>query len=122
VLQKQARMSRGTAWVFAVAMSVLAGCDGSGPAAQSPVQDSATLPAAVAKAQSDNTRVSPDIVTADSEFGLSVLQVLQAKQGPVNLAISPLSLSMALQILYFGSRDDDTGELLFIGTLMDPSQ
>jgi serine protease inhibitor len=120
VLEKQERMSRATACVLAVAMIVLPGCDGGGPAAQSPAQNSTTLPAAVAKAQADNTHVSPDIVTADNGFGLSVLQALQAKQGPVNLAISPLSLSMALQVLYFGSSgttQDAMTQTLQLGSL-----
>ena len=103
LLQMQGSRSRGAAPALVLAMVVLAGCDGGAATTQSPTQNPASVPAAITQAKADNTPVSPQIVTADNEFGWSVLQALQAKRGPVNLFISPLSLSMALQVVYFGA-------------------
>ena len=103
LLQIQEWRSWGAARGLVLAMAVLAGCDGGASTTPSPSLNSALVPAAVAQAKADNQPVSPQIVTSDNEFGLSVLQALQATQGPVNLFISPLSLSMALQVVYFGA-------------------
>ena len=103
VSQIQEWRSWGAARGLVLAMMVLAGCDGGASTTQSPTQNSTLMPAAVAQAKADNTPVSPQIVTSDNEFGLSVLQALQSTQGHVNLFISPLSLSMALQVVYFGA-------------------
>jgi serine protease inhibitor len=88
--------------------AALGGCGGSsGSDAPAPVQSSSTLPLAVAQAKQAGTAVDPAIVTADNAFGLSLLQALQqelfAKQGPTNIAMSPLSIGLALQVLYNGA-------------------
>lgn len=101
--QTQERMSSRAASALVLVMVALAGCDGSGSTAQDPTQKTNSVPTAVATAKAANTSVSPQIVTADNAFGLSILQALQAQAGPVNQFISPLSLSMALQIAYAGA-------------------
>ena len=63
-------------------------------------------PAAVAKDMSEGTPVDPAIVAADNAFGLSVLKTLLAVPGVTardNIAIAPISLSLALQITYNGA-------------------
>jgi serpin B len=100
-----------------VATATLAGCDGG---ADKVAQSTTSLPAAVAKAKADNTEVSPALIVTDNTFGLSVLQTLQAQNGSVNIAISPVSLALALQILYngaAGSTQDTMTQTLQLGSL-----
>ena len=100
---------------------VLAGCDGSVSTADGPApKPAATLPTAVASAKATNAAVSPGIITADNQFGVTILQALQAKQGAVNEFVSPLSLSMALQIAYLGASgttQDAMSQTLQLGSL-----
>jgi hypothetical protein len=51
----------------------------------------------VAKAKAENAAVNPPLVVADNTFGLGALQALQSQHSSLNIAISPLSLSLALQ-------------------------
>jgi serine protease inhibitor len=101
---------RSIASVILVAAAELTACGGSGAGGGHTVNDPtslpASLPAAVAKAKADNTEVSPAIVVADNAFGLSILRSLQSQHASSNIAISPLSLSLALQILYNGAAGD----------------
>jgi serine protease inhibitor len=64
-------------------------------------------PPAVNQALSEATPVDPAIVAADNDFGFALFQALLSEalaQNPNgNLAISPLSLAMALQITYNGA-------------------
>ncbi len=101
-----------------IAASSVAACGGGGeasnttgdpspPASSSPPSSSAPpsstpTPTAVAQAESANTTVNPAIVTADNGFGLTLFKTLQPSAAG-NIAISPLSVSMALQILYNGA-------------------
>jgi serpin B len=67
-----------------------------------------SLPPAVSKAKEEGTAVNPALVTADNAFGLSLLQAIRrlkatSQPGPVNITLSPLSVSIALQILYNGA-------------------
>jgi serine protease inhibitor len=99
----------GIAVLMALWATLLAGCGGGGsvtvsmnsnPAA--PTSNSSTLPPAVAQAQSEATPVDPTIVAADNAFGLNLFQNLNS--GAVgNVAIAPISIAMALQILYNGA-------------------
>jgi serine protease inhibitor len=120
LVQMRERMTRSAARALMMATAALTGCGGNGSASKSPEQNAPPLPLAVARARSDNTEVNSDIVTADNEFGLSVLKTLQAQQGRINIAISPLSLSIALQILYngaAGSTQDAIAQTLQLGNL-----
>jgi Serpin (serine protease inhibitor) len=85
---------------------LLAGCNGLGGNGAHP-QSSAgasTLPAAVAQAQAEHTPADPALVAADNAFGLSLLSTLLPGSGGANIAISPLSAAMALQVLYNGAQ------------------
>ncbi len=63
----------------------------------------ASTPAAVLQAKQDNTPVDPSIVTADSTFGLNLLNTLVPLNVGNNTAISPTSVAMTLQIVYNGA-------------------
>jgi len=86
----------------------MAGCGGGGAGSTAasaptptPSSPSAT-PAAVVQAESQDTAVNPAIVAADNGFGLTLFQSLQPSAAG-NIAISPLSVAVALQILYNGA-------------------
>ena len=101
----------GAALGFMVA-SVVGGCgggsmDGSSmspnpPPSAPPSGPSTTAPPAVMQAQQDNTPVDPAIVTADNTFGVNLFQNLYSGT-PGNVAIAPISVAMALQIVYNGA-------------------
>jgi serine protease inhibitor len=102
------------------------------------------------QAKEADTPVDPTIVTADNTFGLNLLNTLIAGILPgfyVNVAehktyvqvdesgtvaaaatgvgeTSVVSLSVNLQVnhpFFYAIRDNQTGELLFVGVLMNPS-
>lgn len=125
-----------------LAAALLVGCGGSGTSAD--VQDptgsggnaggtgssggtgstggstSGTTPPAVAQAIKDSTPVDPAIVTADNAFGLSLFDTLLPGAGGGNISIAPLSVAMALQILYngaAGSTQQVMSQTLDLGTL-----
>jgi serine protease inhibitor len=107
LLQKRDWRILSIAGALWVAAATLAGCGGSTAGPDNPAKSpAAVLPAAVAKAKADNTEVSPSIVVADNTFGLSALRTLQAQNSSRSIAISPLSLSLALQVLYNGAAGD----------------
>ena len=101
----------GAALVFMLA-SAVGGCGGgsmdgssmspSPPPSAPPSGPSTTAPPAVMQAQQDNTPVDPAIVTADNTFGLNLFQNLYSG-APGNVAIAPISVAMALQIVYNGA-------------------
>ena len=97
----------GTVLGFALA-SALGGCggssmDGSGsPMPPPPSSPSSSAPPAVMQAQQANTPVDPAIVTADNTFGLNLFQNLNSG-ATGNVAIAPISVAMALQIVYNGA-------------------
>jgi serine protease inhibitor len=102
----------GAALGFMVA-GALSSCGGSSmdgtpmPASQAPPSSpssppSTTAPPAVMQAQQANTPVDPAIVTADNTFGLNLFQNLNSG-ATGNVAIAPISVAMALQIVYNGA-------------------
>jgi serine protease inhibitor len=95
---------RAAAMVLAAA-AMLAGCGGGSGAAQNPgpPQMANAAPTAVAQAEMAGTPVDPAIVTADNAFGVSLLDALLPGSGGDNIAISPLSIALALQVLYSGA-------------------
>jgi serpin B len=95
--------------VLFAAVAVLAGCGGGGAdagpqGAAPPVADS-TLPPAVAAAAKAHAAVPQNIVSADNAFGLNLLSTLarQPQHAAANIAISPTSLALSLQVLYNGA-------------------
>jgi len=84
------------------AAALSAGCGGSavGPAENSNADGS--LPLAVAQAKEAGAAVDPAIVAADNGFGLRLFQSLIGGTNG-NVAISPISVAMALQIVYNGA-------------------
>ena len=99
-----AAMAAALALALAIAMALmLTGCGGGGSAdgAQSP--SAGATPVAVAEAEQAGTPVDPAIVAADNAFGLRLLETLLPASGGDNIAISPASAALALQILYNGA-------------------
>jgi serpin B len=118
-LRNRAWNIRSITGALLAAATVLTGCDGSSAGPDS-VQNPASVPAAIAKARADKTAVNPAIVLADNTLGLHALETLQSRYSSMNVAVSPLSLSLALQILYNGAAGDTQAamaETLQLGTL-----
>jgi serine protease inhibitor len=90
--------------------STLGGCGGVSingnsnpmPPPGPPSSPSTPAPPAVMQAQQANTPVDPAIVTADNTFGLNLFQNLNSG-ATGNVAIAPISVAMALQIVYNGA-------------------
>jgi serine protease inhibitor len=101
------------------------GCGGGSPSSNaSPATSLGTnaIPTAVALARKAGTPVDPAMVTADNAFGLSLFDTLLGGSDGGNIAISPLSVSLALQVLYngaAGSTQQAMAETLELGTLSD---
>src|ERR1700761_900893 len=115
-------------WVLTVTVcAALSACLGDATMpANSPVADSSGAavatggtPAAVLKAEQADTAVDPAIVAADNGFGLNLLnQLIGANTG--NVAISPVSIALALQILDNGAAGTTRtvlGQTLNLGSL-----
>ena len=104
----KSRATRAVALLAAVGL--LGGCGGgtdtaapnpANPSGVSPTTN-ASLPPAVAQAQDDKTAVNPSIVIADNSFGLNLFKtVAQGTTG--NVAISPTSIALVLQIILNGA-------------------
>ena len=118
----------GTALGLIIACA-MGGCGGSsmggGSMSPSPTPPSApsgpstTPPPAVMQAQQANTPVDPAIVTADNTFGLNLFQNLNSG-ATGNVAIAPISVAMALQIVYNGAggaTQQGMAQTLQIGSL-----
>jgi serpin B len=106
--------------VGTLAALALAGCGGgSSGAADAPLATAAFSAPAVLQARADGTPVDPAIVVADNGFGLKLLNALLP--GAVgNVAIAPLSVSLALQVLYngaAGSTQQAMSQTLEVGPL-----
>ena len=95
-------------FILAAAVGACGGSSMNGAMPVSPMQPnppsspSTTAPPAVMQAQQSNTPVDPAIVTADNTFGLNLFQNLLAGASG-NVAIAPISVAMALQIVYNGA-------------------
>src|SRR5580698_2270520 len=89
--------------ILTLAAATLLGCGGSPLELAAPAKaQSSGAPPAVLQAKQAGTAVAPAIVVADNGFGLNLLkQLLQSADG--NVAVSPLSVSLVLQILYNGA-------------------
>jgi serine protease inhibitor len=121
-------LATGAAIGALLAAAVLVGCGGgsvstapSQPGGSNGTGGSAT-PTAVAQAQKADTPVDPVIVAADNAFGLSLLDTLLPASDGGNIAISPLSVALALQVLYngaAGSTQTAMAQSLDLGTLSD---
>jgi serine protease inhibitor len=107
---RQPNPFRGLRTVLGIALvSGLGGCGGASINANSnpmspgpPSTPSSSAPPAVMQAQQANTPVDPAIVTADNTFGLNLFQNLNSG-ATGNVAIAPISVAMALQIVYNGA-------------------
>jgi serine protease inhibitor len=97
---------------FAAALGfavVLDGCGGGAITAQSSFGNTPngvsnnSMPTAVIQAQMADTPVDPAIVAADNAFGLNLLNTLVPGANGNNVAISPISVAVALQIVYNGA-------------------
>jgi serpin B len=84
----------------------LPGCGGEGGTVQQPIAhplaSSFARATAVQQAQQANSPVSTALVSADDGFGLDLLNLL-SQHGATNVAISPTSIALALQMLYNGA-------------------
>ena len=83
-----------------------AGCGGGSVGSQAPGATMppvpGSVPTAVAQAYTAHASIDPAIIAADNGFGLQLLNTLAASnQG--NIAISPISVALALQIVYNGA-------------------
>jgi serine protease inhibitor len=133
--QRKRSLKAGAAMSILLA-AVLVGCGGGGTSAdvQTPTgsngnsggsgstggSSSSTMPTAVAQAIKNSTPVDPAIVSADNAFGLSLFDTLLPGASGGNISISPLSVAMALQILYngaAGSTQQAMAQTLALGTL-----
>ncbi|HMK86808.1 MAG TPA: serpin family protein [Steroidobacteraceae bacterium] len=79
---------------------------------------------AVAAAEKAGTPVDPAIVAADNAFGLSLLDRLLQGDAGTNVAISPLSVALALQVLYNGASgptQQAMAQTLDLGSLTAPA-
>jgi serine protease inhibitor len=112
------------------AAAMLVGCGGSGTDLQSPPGGTPNgnslstnaAPSAVALAQKAGTSVDPTIVAADNGFGLRLLDTLHSGSDGGNIAISPLSVALALQVLYngaAGTTQQAMAQTLELGALSD---
>ena len=102
--------------VLLAAATVLVACGGGSSAGGS------ATPTAVAHAETADTPVDPAIVAADNAFGLRLLDTLLPGSDGDNIAISPLSAALALQILYngaAGSTQQAMAQALELGALSD---
>jgi serine protease inhibitor len=113
--------------VLLAAAMALVGCGGSSvSSAQTPPGGNSLsggpIPAAVAQAQKSDTPVDPAIVAADNSFGLSLFDTLLSGNDGSNIAISPLSVALVLQVLYngaAGATQTAMAQTLQLGTLSD---
>lgn len=109
-MRQHNRYPLGATIFLILAGAVIGGCGGSmsgsytnpNPPPMNNMPTSPSAPPAVMQAQQANTAVDPAIVEADNTFGVDLFQKLNAGASG-NVAIAPISVAMALQIVYNGS-------------------
>jgi serpin B len=92
-------------WIMLAMAAQVGGCGGasSPPPSQPPGAPGSSVPPAVAQAQAAGTSPPASIVAADNQLGLNLLDTLMAGPAP-NVALSPTSIALVLQILYNGAQ------------------
>ena len=70
-----------------------------------------SLPRAVSDAVQKHTPVDATLVSRDNAFGFSLFDTLRGNKADSNVFISPVSLSLALQIVYNGANGDTQGAM-----------
>lgn len=107
-IQSCARVLRRASVVGALAaMLLVSGCgggngDAGNDGAAPPPMASSAIPPAVEQARQNDTPVAQQIVAADNTFGLALFNTLN--QGATsNVAISPTSIALSLQMIYNGA-------------------
>jgi serine protease inhibitor len=113
-MRQHNRYPLGTGILLVFACTVIGGCGGSMSASMNSNPNSPNMPnmpnmpsgpaapPAVMQAQQANTPVDPAIVTADNTFGVNLFQKLIAGAN-ASVSIAPISVAMALQIVYNGA-------------------
>ena len=113
-MRQHNRYPLGSAILLMLIGAIIGGCGGSMSASMNSNPNSPNMPnapnmpsspaapPAVMQAQQANTPVDPAIVAADNTFGVNLFQKLTAG-ATGNVAIAPISVAMALQIVYNGS-------------------
>jgi serine protease inhibitor len=102
------RPAKAAAYAFLFVTWVLAGCAGDGSPAPQALSDPSTAgssfvqASAVQQAQRDDAAVNPALVAADNALGIDLLNLLSQNQS-TNISISPISIALALQMLYNGA-------------------
>jgi serpin B len=110
----------GAAAAMLAAALVLAGCGGGGSGSVAKAAPSDLAAPAVLQARAAGTPVSPAIVAADNGLGLTLLNTLIPGANGGNIALSPLSVALALQVLYngaAGSTQQAMAQTLELGAL-----
>ena len=100
--QSRARSAALLILACATLLSACGGGSGSTGASTPSPPGSAVTPPAVTQALQAGTATDPALISADNAFGLNLLNTLLTSNSG-NVAISPTSLNMALQILYNGA-------------------
>jgi serine protease inhibitor len=100
-------MRRASVTALLAAMLLASGCNGSnGDNGSGSVAGNTARPAvatAVEQALQNDTPVAQQIVAADNAFGLALFDALN-QGAPSNVAISPTSIALTLQMLYNGAE------------------
>jgi serine protease inhibitor len=98
----------GISCALLLTLTAVAGCGGGSMNAamstspSAPGSTNSSAPPAVLQAKAAGTQVSSNLVSADNTFGINLFQILDSG-ATGNVAISPISIAMALQILYNGA-------------------
>lgn len=101
-------MRRASAVAAAAAMLLVSGCgggsgDNGNDSAADPPMASSAIPTAVEQARQSDTPVAQQIVAADNTFGLALFNTLN-RGATSNIAISPASIALVLQMIYNGAE------------------
>lgn len=98
------RFQRLRAFAGCAALLLSPALTGCGTSNSNDTASGANLPRAVADARQRNTPVDATLVSRDNAFGFTLFDTLRGNQASSNVFISPVSLSLALQILYNGAN------------------